>query len=408
MNETGIQKLIIPPIPRKEPEKKEETKPDSKENKGPPPIHKPLRPKSPRDVTAITVNGVSVERESLPQIELPNESMEIKDLVPLNSISNKEVQQFIEDQEEQLVIRNNIEIESTDVTTPIDIIKPSEILSPTDAKTIENFGQPTPENIKPMPQKGIPVKNSIPSSKNNINLSKKPIKPTRPPLSPRTADQLKKLGYLTNYTRLKINWPEYKFPDIPDDASTEYVIRAYEHCINKIQVDMSVSQYKAGLIIIFLIIEVVSVKLLGLDGGGYTASQIKAMNRYERLLIELGEKRLVAVGKAWPVEIRITFIALINFGIFVLTKFLTGLLGPELTGMVTPLLTSLFSGSSVSANTVINGIPVPEVPERGTNISNLVGTVAQMASSALGGNTSQPNETSTQNNNFYRRPTYRQ
>jgi hypothetical protein len=384
-------------------------------------LNKQFRPKSPRDITAITVNGVSIDRETLSPIPLPNEVMEVKDLVPVPSnlqlLSNKDIQEFLEkdneDENNNLLIKNNVEIETTDALTPTDIIQPSKILSPTD--TISNFNKPIytdPEVIKPIPQNGIPVKSSIPP-KTNSNLPKKlpqqnqSIK--RPPLSPRTANQLKKLGYLTNYSRLRINWPEYKFPEIPDDASTDYVIRAYEHCINKIQIDMSVSQYKAGLIIIFLIIEVVSVKLLGLDGGGYTASQIKAMNRYERLLIEMGEKRFIAVGKAWPVEVRITFVALINFGIFVLVKFLTGLLGPELTGMITPLITTLFSGSNVSAHNVINGVPVPEVPERGANLSNIVGTVAQMASTALGGTTQTTTTAETSNSNgSYRRPTYRQ
>jgi hypothetical protein len=343
------------------------------------------------------------------------------------------------------------DIHSTDATTPLDIIKPTSILSPDpgslpeiprqntvnipNKQTISNKQsvpiKQTVPNTQTVPNKQtipttqtVPIKQSVPNtqvpktvpnkqtSTTNGTTSGQPKKIIRTiikraPLSPRTSDQLKKLGYITNYTRLKDSWPEYKFPEIPEDASTDYVIRAYEHCISKIQVDMNVNQYKAGLIILFLVIEVISVKYLGLDGGGYTASQIKAMSRYERLLIEMGEKRMIVVGNNWPVEARITFIAIVNFGIFVLMKFLSGMLGPDLSGMLAPLLTNLFSGHSTQQAVKENKEEIPDVPDRNTNLSGLVGTFAQMASNALNGNNSN-NSTNQSTNQNFRRPTYRQ
>jgi len=353
------------------------------------------------------------QQEVLPrQQEVISRQQEViskqQEIIPRQQKKEEIIYYKSEDEEET-------DIHSTDATTPVDIIKPTSILSPDPGSLPEiprkNTTQQKTTFIPPQKQ-SIPAtvkQTATPTS--NTNGPKKIIRTIikRAPPSPRTADQLKKLGYITNYTRLKDSWPEYKFPEIPDDASTDYIIRAYEHCISKIQVDMNVNQYKAGLIILFLVIEVISVKYLGLDGGGYTASQIKAMSRYERLLIEMGEKRMIVVGNNWPVEARITFIAIVNFGIFVLMKFLSGMLGPDLAGMLAPLLTNLFSGHNPTTAVKENQqeINVPEVPERNTNLSGLVGTFAQMASNALGGvNNGAANTSSTPQN--FRRPTYRQ
>ena len=43
------------------------------------------------------------------------------------------------------------------------------------------------------------------------------------------------------------------------------------------------------------------------------------MNKYEHLLIELGEKNYVPEGSKWPVEIRLLFTIVINAAIFIIT-----------------------------------------------------------------------------------------
>jgi hypothetical protein len=458
MNADFVQRNIPPPIPKNQDKNiQNEIKIDSKEkeNKGPPPIKAAIRPKSPKDTTQIIVNGKHVDRDTIPPIILPNmisenikeseENEELENIQVSKEIASEEIssEQIVFKAPEQIIessissdtvksikqalqdynlisenetdntLRKNftkkevIDIHTTDVTTPIDILKPTSIMSPQEREipVIENINvnNTIPKLNKPVPEKRLNSTTRKPTTAVQTNTKTK-----KPQLSPRTSEQLKRLGYITNYTRLRDSWPEYKFPDLPDESTTDYIINAYEHCISKIQLDMNVNQYKAGLIILFLVIEVISVKYMGLDGGGYTVSQIKAMNRYERLLIELGEKRLISIGNQWSVEVRITFIALVNFGIFVLMKWLSGLLGPELSGMITPLISNLFSGGNNAQNNINDNIP--DVPERSSNLTGLVGTFAQMASSALNGNNTNNNQNSTNNSNppSYRRPTYRQ
>jgi hypothetical protein len=249
--------------------------------------------------------------------------------------------------------------------------------------------QPAPQPVsRPVPVKMV----QQPTTKKVVN---KPAPQPKKQYSPDTMDKLKKLGYITNYQRLKDSWPEYKFPELPDDFSTDFIIDHYEHCISKIHLDNNVNQYKSILIIGFLIIEVIGAKLLGLDAGGYTASQIKAMNRYDRLLVEMGEKRMLAIGGTWPVEIRIGAVALLNFALFLLMKYLSNLLGPEVVTMISPLINSFFSGS-IATSASPGAIPSASensIPERSSNFSGLVSGIAQMASNAL--NTGAPATTPT-------------
>jgi hypothetical protein len=171
---------------------------------------------------------------------------------------------------------------------------------------------------------------------------------------------------------------------------------------------MDVNQYKIALIIMFLVIEVVCVKLLGLNAGGYTLSQIKAMNRYEKLLIEIGEKKMMIGGDSWSPEVRILFIGLFNCGLFILMKYLSSVLGPELVGYISPIVNGLFSGALDNSKTA--NLP-DEIPQKQQDLSGMLGGVASMAAKALSGNQSTPipnNSSSRGAPRASRRPVYRE
>lgn len=214
------------------------------------------------------------------------------------------------------------------------------------------------------------------------------------------------------YQILQKSWPEYKFPNLDEKmvySNPQFIVDTYNKSVERIQIDMDVNQYKIALIIMFLVIEVVCVKFLGLDAGGYTLSQIKAMNRYEKLLIEIGEKRLLTGESSWPPEVRILFIGLLNCGLFILMKYLSSVLGPELVGYISPIVNGLFSGVLDTSKTA--NLP-DEIPQRQQDITGMLGSVASMAASALSGNGSsqQQNYRSQpqQPQRASRRPVYRE
>jgi hypothetical protein len=208
------------------------------------------------------------------------------------------------------------------------------------------------------------------------------------------------------YQILQKSWQEYKFPNMDEklvQSNPQIVIDTYRISVERIQIDMDVNQYKIALIIMFLVIEVVSVKLLGLNAGGYTLSQIKAMNRYEKLLIEIGEKKMMIGGDSWPPEVRILFIGLFNCGLFILMKYLSSVLGPELVGYISPIVNGLFSGALDNSKTA--SLP-DEIPQKQQDLSGMLGGVASMAAKALGGNQSAP--VSNSQPRASRRPVYRE
>jgi hypothetical protein len=238
-------------------------------------------------------------------------------------------------------------------------------------------------------------KNSKPSTTDE----EKPL--TREELMSRAQDCFLK------YQILQKSWQEYKFPNMDEklvQSNPQIVIDTYRISVERIQIDMDVNQYKIALIIMFLVIEVVCVKVLGLNAGGYTLSQIKAMNRYEKLLIEIGEKKMMIGGDSWPPEVRILFIGLFNCGLFILMKYLSSVLGPELVGYISPIVNGLFSGALDNSKTA--NLP-DEIPQKQQDLSGMLGGVASMAANALSGNQT-VSSSNLQQPRASRRPVYRE
>ena len=62
---------------------------------------------------------------------------------------------------------------------------------------------------------------------------------------------------------------------------------------------------------------------LGFDMEGLTKEQVRKMDEYEKLLVELGEKSYVPEDKQWSVEVRLLMTILMNTGMFIMGKALT-------------------------------------------------------------------------------------
>ena len=82
----------------------------------------------------------------------------------------------------------------------------------------------------------------------------------------------------------------------------------------------------------FYIVEYALGYWLKFDMQDFTKQQILQMNKYEHLLIELGEKSYVPEGSKWPVEIRLLFTIIIQAAIFIITKMVMKKMGGNLFG----------------------------------------------------------------------------
>jgi hypothetical protein len=132
----------------------------------------------------------------------------------------------------------------------------------------------------------------------------------------------KKRELLFKFHRLKKTYPAAQIPDFNMMSNHDNMRRTYETTVKNLAVDSTVESYKSYLMMGFMGCEIVLGKI-GFDMEGYTQQQTLCMNKYEKLLIELGEKSYVpsAINR-WPVEIRIMVLILFQTTLFIVSKII--------------------------------------------------------------------------------------
>lgn len=143
----------------------------------------------------------------------------------------------------------------------------------------------------------------------------------------------------------------------------------YERYLRQLYIDRSANDYSIYIIILFIVIEFLGTKVLGLPLTGYTINQLSMMHRYERLLIELGEKNYSGMGTGWPVEIRIILLSLFNAFVFLLVTSLCSHMGPEVANLALQWINGFMNGqpnrSSAPASAPAPGAPAPNLGPAG-------------------------------------------
>lgn len=151
------------------------------------------------------------------------------------------------------------------------------------------------------------------------------------------ADYNVKFGILRNA------YPEFNIPFFDTSVNLEVKHQHYERYVHQIHIDNSVGSYQVYLLILFACIELFCVKILGLNLSGYTFNQLSLMNKYEKLLIELGEKSYGSIGSSWPVEARIIFMSLFNALIFLVIRLFASYLGPGMGDILQQIVNSFMT-----------------------------------------------------------------
>ena len=133
-------------------------------------------------------------------------------------------------------------------------------------------------------------------------------------------DQKREL--LFKFHRLKKTYPKVDIPEFNMMSNGDTMKRTYDSTVKNLAIDSTVETYKSYLMMGFMGCEIVLGKV-GFDMEGYTQQQTLYMNKYEKLLIELGEKSYVpsSINK-WPVEIRLIALVLFQTTIFVVSKII--------------------------------------------------------------------------------------
>lgn len=133
-------------------------------------------------------------------------------------------------------------------------------------------------------------------------------------------DQKREL--LFKFKRLAKTYPKADIPHFDMMSNHDNMKKMYDSTIKNLAIDSTVETYKSYLMMGFMGCEIVLGKI-GFDMEGYTQQQTLYMTKYEKLLVELGEKSYVpsAISK-WPVEIRIIALILFQTTIFIVSKII--------------------------------------------------------------------------------------
>jgi hypothetical protein len=152
----------------------------------------------------------------------------------------------------------------------------------------------------------------------------------------------------------------YKTADIPEfnvhsDLTT--MENTYESVKRNLKIDSSVEQWRQYLVIFFSITEFVLGKFLNFDVEGFARHQIGCLDKYNDLLVELGEKSYIPTGSNFPVELRLFFMVLMQSGIFIVMKIMSKKVG-GIAGFSTPVNNNVkkrkMNGPNVNINDLEN------------------------------------------------------
>lgn len=200
--------------------------------------------------------------------------------------------------------------------------------------------------------------------------------------------------FRSKFATLRDNYPERSFDDYDEELPLRVIHKLYDDHIKRISIESNASVTKIIMVMIFLGIELFGIRVLGVDLKGYTRNQLAAMKRYDRLLLELGEKYAGNTGN-WPIEFRLIFLALVNAAIIIGVKFACDKLGYRDADGFIKMVNDMIGGS---VDNMVETKPPPQVdpvtktaepPKTGSR--DLMGSVRNlmaMAGDALGHNTS--------------------
>jgi len=140
--------------------------------------------------------------------------------------------------------------------------------------------------------------------------------------------------------------------------------------------DDNVDTYRTYLFGSWLAIEFVCTQWIGIDLSGFTKYQAMMLHKYDKLLIELGEKSRGAWGANLPVEVRLLGLVLFQAGVFYLIKIVAEKFGCSIADLFSIFMGQPPSSSDTSSDTSSE-----------TNSGGLGSMLGDLMSSFTGGET---------------------
>ena len=135
-------------------------------------------------------------------------------------------------------------------------------------------------------------------------------------MTPEEKEALEKEEYIWRFHILRKSNPTKKIPTFTEHDDLPTMKLTYTRTLKELSLDQSVNSYRDYLIGGFLIIENVGKHFIDPCFDGYAEHQIQQMDKYDTLLVELGEKSYNRWGVKLPVELRLLGMIVIQAGVF--------------------------------------------------------------------------------------------
>ncbi len=197
-------------------------------------------------------------------------------------------------------------------------------------------------------------------------------------LTPEERDKRDREEYTWRFRILKKQYPSV---DVPPPADFKFkqvseIKSQYDDTMRELELDENVDTYRTYLFGSWLAIEFACTQWIGIDLSGFTKHQGMMMDKYNKLLIELGEKKRGTWGSDLPVEVRLVGLVLFQAGIFYLIKTASDKFGVSVADLF-----SIFMGQRPGAATAAATAGGPG-GVLGTVLSGMNGTNAPAAAGA--------------------------
>lgn len=181
-------------------------------------------------------------------------------------------------------------------------------------------------------------RNSLPPDELEIFDEMSPVEQTRYlQMDTEHRERYQKETYLWKWRLLKRSYPSRKeMPEFNEHSDLHTMKISFDRTKRDLILEDTVESYRMYLVVAWLGIEYVCTRQIGIDMSGFTSSQTRMMHKYEKLLIELGERRYSKWGSNLPVEIRLGCLILFQAGVFYLSKVMMS--------QGNPLFAEIFNG----------------------------------------------------------------
>lgn len=174
-------------------------------------------------------------------------------------------------------------------------------------------------------------------------------------------ERYQKETYLWKWRLLKRSYPSRAdLPEFNEHSDLHTMKISFDRTKKDLILEDTVESYRMYLVVGWLGIEYVCTRQIGIDMTGFTSAQTRMMHKYEKLLIELGERSYSKWGTNLPVEVRLGCLVLFQAAVFYLSKIMMS--------QGNPLFADIFNGITGQPPQRSESAPQPKKKMRGPKI----------------------------------------